>query len=142
MAGPYTVVSSYSTNQLVGGTRLVPVRVIAFETIPLGIYAEYRVDLSIIDPIAIDSIISVYAGEIERLAERHDVAGMAYVQDVNRAQQLVDFMEITIQSTSGNSTEAVLYPFTVLGQLDAGVTPVGYPGINDVVVRLDAIEAL
>lgn len=142
MAGNYDIVSSYSTEELRGGTQLVPVRVVAFQTKPSAVYAEHRIDLSIIDPVQIGGIIQVYAEAIEALISRPDVPGMDYMQDVNKAGQLVDFMAITIQSTSGNSVETIEYPFELLFQLAEGITPTGYPGIHDVVARLDAIEGL
>lgn len=143
MAEFFTQVSSRSQDQLVGGSKLVPVRVVAFTTIPNEIYAEIRLDLSIIDPTQIGGIIDVTARAIEDVAGRADVAALSYFQDVNPAGQLVDMLEVIVQSTSGNSTEAADYPLGDVVALSFGTSPSAkIPSIPQIVAQLDAIEAL
>ena len=142
MAGNYTQVSSHTQDEL-RGTRLVRIRVVAFTTIPSNIYAEERIDLSIIDPTAIGGIIEVLATGLEVVAGRHDVAGLSYFQDVNAVGQLVDKIEVIVQSTSGNSTAAQDYPLNEVFALSLG-SPLasGEPSIPEIAAELDAIEGL
>jgi hypothetical protein len=149
MADSYSVLYSYTTEELRGGSQLANVRVIGFQTTPSGVIAETRLDLSLIDATQIQPIVKVLADGIEIVAQNDHVAGVSYLQDVNQAGQLDDFLDITVQSNSGNSTEDMeirLGDVYALGA-NAGVPDYNLPGrkaqsIGDVVQRLDAIEGL
>src|SRR5437762_964222 len=110
MAAAYSIVFVRTADELRGGSRLVPVRVTGFEVhavdsegVPVDIYAEMRLDLSLIDVTQVGPIIGVVAEEIQILAQRVDVAGLSYLQDVNKAGQLIDLMEITVQTPVGDA---------------------------------------
>lgn len=120
-----TQLSSYTTEELRGGTKLVPVRVIAATTKPSGIYFEMRLDLSLYDPTQIGPIIDSEGELLEVLGQRQDVAGVEYVQDVNAAGQLIDGVAVTVLSSSGASSETMTYPLDWAGALGAGTVPGG-----------------
>ena len=150
MAANYDIQpGGYTIEELRGGTRLAPVRVIPFITKPTGIYAETRIDLSIIDTTAIGGILQILAEGLEIVGQRHDVAAVEYQQDVNAAQQLIDVVAITVQSASGNTTETAEFLLGSVFALGANVpeknllTPTDPPvTIADISARLDAIEGL
>ena len=143
MADHFDQVSSSTQDELRGGTRLVPIRVIAATTKPSGIYFETRLDLTLIDPTQIAPIVDVTAQALEGLAANQYVGGVIYFQDVNRAGQLLDMVAVTVLSTSGNSDETHDYPLMHVVALWEGTsTSTSEPSIADIVARLDAIEAM
>lgn len=136
MAEAFTQVSSFMQDELVAGNKLVKVRVIAFRTIPSDIYAVRRIPVAPDDLLTVQSSIAFTAAIIESLALEPFVVGMNYIQDVDRTGQLQDFMEVTVQSQSGNSTAEVLWNLSNLN-----LPQVSGP-IARAALELDAIEAL
>lgn len=136
MAANYDRAFTHKTEQLAGGSRLVPVYEVGFYTLPSNIYAVWRFNMSVLDTTQIDPILAITARDIELLATDARVAGLAYIQDVTAAGQLVDRMQIVVQSTSGNSTDTFDQD---LNNLDGFV--VG-PIIQRHVDALNAVEAL
>jgi len=140
MAGNYTRVSARQTEELVGGTLLEDRMEVGFFTLPSNVFAQARVDLTAV-PTAnvssyIDSVLSQLSAVIEAVAQFTEVAALVYVQDVNAAGQLLDVMEITVWSTSGQSTGIVRVPLTAAFENEA------LPLISALHDQLNAIEAL
>lgn len=127
MAAAYTVVTSSVSEELRGGTRLAPVRTIGFNVhatdstgVPVDVYCEARLDLSLIDVTQIEPIIANLAQSVQIIAHRADVAGLIYLQDVNKAGQLVDLMEITVQDPTGQATDTFTWPLMQMNEFLVG----------------------
>src|SRR5436190_22709595 len=97
MAAAYSIVFVRTADELRGGSRLVPVRVTGFEVhavdsegVPVDIYVEMRLDMSLIDVTQVGPILGVVADEIVILSQRWEVAGLSYLQVVNKAGMFSD----------------------------------------------------
>jgi hypothetical protein len=149
MADSYSIIYSYTTQELRGAAQLANVRVIGFQTRPSGIVAERRLDVALGTLSEIRPVIEVLADGLEGIAQNDHVAGVSYLQDVNAAGQLDDFLDVTVQSNSGQSTEDMLILLDDVFALSAGAGVHDYnlprhkgQSLADVVGRLDAIEGL
>lgn len=136
MAGSYTGVTSQPAIEILGGTRTRAVQEIGAFTVPSNIYFEVRVVIKGADAIDPTLELSKVSEDIEGGMSNPHVVTMTYDPDTNAAGNIVDIMDVTIQSTSGLSTGDLRMTY---GDLDPLVRD---RLIEPVVHQLDAIEAL
>ncbi len=136
MASDYKIVATSRGEELVGGSRVATVLTVSFTTIPHDIYAEARINLVQVDATQVAPIVEAIAQSIEIIAGRADVAGLVYVQNVTAAGQIQDEMEITVQGSDPDFTDAFTWPLGELNEFVVG------PVIQAHVDALNALAAL
>lgn len=136
MADNYTGVTSQEGVQILGGSRTQAVIELSAFTIPSNIYFETRVVKGLDEERLAPLELSVVATDIEGGMSNPHVVTMVYDPDTDANGNLVDIMDVTVQSTSGNSTQTLRMTY---GDLDPLVRD---RLIEPVVHTLDAIEAL
>ena len=135
--------TSYSTEELRGVNKLVPVRNYQWYTTPFDIYLEYRLDLTKYDVTQLEPILDEISQGVTEVAGRDDVGAVIYQQDTNLAGQLIDQIVVVVLSTSGLSSQEQVYPLADVVALSFGTsTSAKEPSIPEIVALLDSIEAL
>lgn len=139
MATNYTVLSGLTTTELVGTAQTQDVELYTVQAQPSGVvfyvrllilpgYAEF-------DQVIFDSLAANLADLYNRIAALAHVVGVSMYEDITPSNQITDRLVLTISSTSGRSTITLDDPtFNLDPSYMQGV-------VNDVVARLDAIEA-
>lgn len=139
MAANYTVLSGLTTTELVGTTTTQDVELYTVQAKPSGVvfyvrllilpaYTEFEQSL-------FDSLAANLADLYNRIAAIPHVTGVSMYEDITPSNQITDRLVLTITSSSGKSSITLDDPsFNLDPGYMAGV-------VNDVVGRLDAIEA-
>jgi len=110
--------SAHATNitanpdvETLGGTATRNVVVLAFQTVPHGVRAEWRVPEVGFDPSQTDQYVEALAIGIEELFGNPGIADVAWTQVTTPSQQLKDALLIYVTSTSGESSAVLTIPY-------------------------------
>lgn len=112
MAANYEPLGSYPDVEFLGGTLTRPVTVFRLRTIPNSVYAEMRVPTSLVKDIDLGKARTDFAASFEKLFGNPGVAGVAWGQEQNAADQLENVVYIYVSSTSGDSSATLSFPYT------------------------------
>jgi hypothetical protein len=111
----YTVVTQYPTTEFLGGTNTQDVTAVGILTNGHGVYIEFRIpDSQYTAALGKDYAIG-YTGTVEQEFLLPGVVGVSWSQEPNAQDQLVDMIEVTVQSDSGNSQAVVSFPLSQIG---------------------------
>lgn len=135
----FVVETQRQDTELVGTSTIRDVMVVGAFTVPSNIYFEVSVPRQNYGTVIADAELEIVAESLEQIMRHDAVAGVAYVQDVNAARQIVNIYEITVTSTSGKSSMIVTYTGAVV-TFATGYDPVA-GAIDEARATLDAVEA-
>src|SRR5690349_1205094 len=136
MAETWEFVSAVPTEQLLGGGKTQDVQQVTARAIPSGVQFSTVVAQVDYKPDTLGIILSTIAQAINKANAVPGVADVNLYQDVNNQGQFVNKLDVTVESSSGNSS-AVIHP--VYGELfDARFAA----AVKAEQTQLDAIEAL
>lgn len=139
MAANYTVLSGLTTTELVGATATQDVELYTVQAIPSGVVFYVRLlilpGFTEFEQSVFDSLAANLADLYNGIAAIPHVIGVSMYEDITPSNQITDRLVLTISSTSGKSSITLDDPsFNLDPNYMTGV-------VNDVVSRLDAIEA-
>ena len=134
--GTVTNVSSAPTLIIKPGGSTTDGHIVYFTETTYGVSAAFTVDDLLFTAQGVQSLADEYAAAIQVIGEQTPVIAISYAQDLNAAGDLIDVLIVTVQSTSGNSTDNVEIPLLQSNQ-NSQVNKVLAAGTN-----LDAIEAI
>lgn len=129
--GPLHVIR---TVELLGGAKTQDVYEVSTSTTPGNVYFQFRVPVYLADPGSLRATAEAMSVSIESVLSLTGVVGMEYVQDVNQANLLVDYMLIYVTSSSGESSDYLRWPLASI-DLRVVATPVAA-----LIAKLDAFE--
>lgn len=136
MAETFDVVGQRPTTEFLGGSETRAAVSIGIRTKPSGIYVEFLVPRSVYSTEIVNAAALGWATIYETVAALPWVVGVEWSEVPQPSGQLGQTVTITVESTSGNSTDSMDVLVTKLGpQLHK-------PQINALHAKLDAIEAL
>lgn len=115
MADNFTVVTQYPGIDVLGGSQTQDVVFVGINTVPNGTYIEFPVLQSVYSAGVVEAAALGWATIIESVWAEKWVAGVQWTQVVNKANQLVSSVIITVESSSGNSTAQLTVPISQLG---------------------------
>lgn len=144
MAASFTILGSYRTSQLVGGSSVQPVQAFQVTTKPHDIYFEFRRPIGQLQRLTQEERDAEIAGVAEQLAKRLEavrvephVTDVSYSQTTTPSGQLADTITVYVESTSGESDGTVAVPLANVGPGEYTTSR-----IHAEVRALDAAEAL
>ena len=128
--------------EFIGGAKVRPVLVASGFTVPHDIYFEYRYPSASYTPQDVRAAALGYSLIIEDLYQIAGVAAVSWTQIETPQGLLQDGVNITVSSTSGNSSDDLVIPFSKLSQNVSGPGVVSAETqVADLRAKLDAIEA-
>lgn len=136
MADTFTVVTQSPGTEYVGGTQTRDVVTVGITTKPHGVYVEFRIPKNVYSAAQVHDYALGYSGTIEALFGITGVVGVAWSQQPTAAGQLQDIITVTVQSSSGDSTDQFTLPLS-----DITTAAVSKKAAASIKV-LDAAEAL
>lgn len=115
--GSAVILSSHRTVELLTAQRTRDVYEILAVSAYSNVYFEFRVPVYLVDPTgggpeaaSIIRTANAIAVEIDSVWSLPNVVGVTYVQDVSPTNQLVDLVEIYVQSDNGQATDFLRWP--------------------------------
>lgn len=136
MATTFEFVNAVPTDQILGGGQTQPVQQVTARAIPSGVQFSTVVAQVDYKPGPLGIILSTIAKAINKANAVPGVADVNLYQDVNNQGQFQNRLDVTVQSTSGNSS-AIIHP--VYGALFDARFAEAVQAERDL---LDSIEAL
>lgn len=118
MAANYTGLTQRPGVQFIGGTQTRNVQIVSITTQPHGVYFEFQVPQADATAAVVKQDANGFASVIEALFAIDGVAGIEWTQQPTTSGQLADHLLITVQSSSGDSTDLLDEPFSQLTQAD------------------------
>jgi hypothetical protein len=135
MADTFAVRTQYPTVEFLGGGQTRDVMAIGYVTKPSGIYFEVRMPKALYSAAQVRNYGIGYSGTIEACAAIPGIEEMVYTQTQNRAGVLVDNFVVYVSSTSGDSADSIVLPFSDLN------VEFAKPKVDRLRKELDAAEA-
>lgn len=132
----YSVVTQYPTVEFLGGTKTQDVIAVGIITDGSGIYVEFRIPANLYSTQQVKNYATGYTGTVESVAGIAGVVGAVWSQQPNAANELVDYLTLTVTSDSGNSQANLLVPES---QWAASLVQ---PKVTKLIGQLNASEAL
>lgn len=136
MADTFTVVTQSPDTEYIGGTQTRQVTTVGITTKPHGVYIEFRIPKTVYSTAQVHDYALGYSGTVEGLFAINGVVGVSWSQQPTAGGQLQDVLTITVQSTSGDSTDQFTLPLA--DATSAAVKAKAAAAIK----QLDAAEAL
>lgn len=106
--GDVVIVFQHQTEQLLGGSALQSVVEVGAETVPSGVFFQFRLPANGYTRAAAAAYAQGFALMIEDTLRSPDVAGIAYRQDLNAAGTLLDELEVFWQFEDGSADGSVV----------------------------------
>ncbi len=136
MADPFVILGTVPDVELVPPNKTRPVRVVTARAEPSGVVFFFTVVKGDFVPSHINLIAHDIAVALNRDAAVEGVAGIEIGEEINASLQRYPSATVTVESTSGNSTDEITVPYGHLFD-DGFATRVEKARAN-----LDEIEAL
>jgi len=111
----YQILTQYPTTEFLGGTQTRDVTAVGILTNGHGVYIEFRIPDSLYSTTQVKDYSIGYTGTVEQEFLLPGVVGVSWSQEPNAQDDLVDMIEVTVQSTSGNSQGRVSFPLSQIG---------------------------
>jgi len=118
------VITQYPTLEFLGGTQTQDVIACGYRTVAHGVYFEIRIPRKGFEQANVRGNGEVFAASIEDAFANPNVIGAEWQQLPNSAGELLDYINYTVSSDSGNSTAQIAFTYAQLapGIYDAPIT--------------------
>ncbi len=116
MANNYDVVVQYETIEFLGGTQTRPVIAVGCRTHLHNIYFEFRIPKGNYNSANVHNDANGYTIIYELLFTIPGVVDVEWTQEPTQGGQLADHVIVYIESTSGDSTTSIDFPYSQFNQ--------------------------
>ena len=123
MADNYIIIGRTQTTDSPGGDKVRDVVRVTVQTKPSGVVFEFNQPLGAALNASIAARAHTYSDEIESIVASPEVGAVSYVQDINPADNIVDYLRVWVVASNDNG-EADGYfnqPFSNLDAAEVGV---------------------
>lgn len=120
MASNYTILGRTQTTDSPGGDVVRDVVRVTVQTKPSGVVFEFNQPLGPALNTSIAARASTYSDEVESILQSPEVAAVSYVQDINPADNIVDYLRIYVVASTdqGEADGYFAQPFSNLDAAD------------------------
>jgi len=139
-ASSYTFVAAQLRTRYLPGGNTEQVYQVTAQTVPSGIYFFHNFRVAVYEkPTQVVDILNGLAESIETWNAVPGVVGLSAVQVIDSQDQFVNMFDVTVDSTSGNSSSVirVQYPGSYAGQLSVAEFT---SAVAQARAQLDAVE--
>jgi hypothetical protein len=116
MAASYSIQTQYETVEYLGGTQTRPVIAVGVLTVGHGVYFEFRIPKVNYNSANVRNDANGFTIIYEMLFTIPGVVDVEWTQEPTQAGQLADHVVVYFESTSGNSSASIDFPYTQFTQ--------------------------
>jgi len=116
MANDYSIVTQYETVEFLGGTQTRPVIAVGVRTAVHNVYFEFRLPKADYNSANVQNDANGFTIIYELLFTIPGVVDVEWTQEPTVSGQLEDHVVVYVQSTSGNSSVSLDFPYSQFTQ--------------------------
>jgi len=111
MADSFDYLGATGSEEIIGGGKTQPIRIVSARAQPSGVMFTLPVALADFEPGPLGIILGTVADALNKDADEPGVDDINVYQDVSPSGQFVNKVAVTVVSTSGNSDETIQVPY-------------------------------